>query len=303
MFSAVVPAYNAGRFIHDAVSSILSQDLPASEVIVVNDGSTDNTAEVLASFGDRIKVIEIENSGPSTARNVGVNAAIGEWIAFLDADDRWWPGHLNLLESWINEHPGAGLIHTDEMVIDEEGKELKPMHTKTDRRETFCSILLDPTVTTSATAVRRSCFDGVGMFLPGLKSGQDWDLWLRIARLFPVIHVPQISIYYRRHSGGIGHTRGLAKRDDNLFIVSRAAAEATQLPESLLRRARANCYLESAVRMLVTMDTAQARRDIMSALREYPLLPKAWVLLMVALGGPKAAQAAVAWRRRREGRV
>lgn len=297
MFSAVVPAYNAGRFIHDAVSSILSQDLPASEVIVVNDGSSDNTMEVLATFGDKIKVIDIENSGPSTARNLGINAASCEWIAFLDADDRWRQNHLGEIAKVIRRNQSVTMLYTDANMIDEEGRVMKRYSVTRPGDDPFRTFLVTHSIPTPSVVVKKSALIEIGGFLEGLRSGQDWDVWLRLSRAGVVVHVPQITVEVRKNPAGTILSRGLPIRDDSLFVLSRASALDPDLPESLLCRARAQCYMDSAVRMLVALNTAQARRDIFSALKEYQFLPKAWALLMVALGGPGAARAVVAWRK------
>jgi glycosyltransferase involved in cell wall biosynthesis len=300
MFSVVTPVYNCGRWVAEAVNSALGQERDDFEMIVVDDGSTDETPEILGRCSDRARIIRQENAGVSAARNRGMEEARGEWIAFLDADDRWRPGHLDRLASGIERNPGAGLVYTDVMVIDEQGRSLKPKRSPGPGSDPFRSLILANTITTSAAAVRRECLGKTGSFLPGLECGEDWDLWLRIAHRFPVVHVPEISADYRRRGGGAVHTRGIAMRDDNLLVVSRAAALSEDLPKSLLRKARANCYLESAVRLLVDDDVAGARNEALAALRANPLLPAAWGILAMTLGGRPTARAVLRWRRRRE---
>ena len=300
LFSVVIPAYNRGKWVAEAVDSALSQDRHDFEVIVVDDGSTDNTEETLSVYKEMAVVIRQENAGVSVARNTGIENAQGEWVAFLDADDRWRPGHLGRLAEAIRKNPDAGLIYTDAMVIDDEGRELKEKRQPKMGDDPFIDLLLGNNITTSGAAVKRECFSDIGMFLPDLKSGQDCDVWLRVADKYPVIHLPEISVDYRRQPESTVHTRGMAMRDDCLFIMSRAASLRDDLPATMLKRANANCYYESAVRMLAASDARLARLELVSGLREYPSL-KSLALLALSLGGPKMATFAVSIRRRNEG--
>jgi len=253
-FSVVIPVYNLERYVMEAIQSALSQTRPADEVIVVDDGSTDNSPEVIASFADRIKSIMQENSGVSVTRNKGIEAASGDWICFLDGDDRWKAHHLETVEKAIKDNPDAGMVFSDAIVIGENGKEIKKKLSPDPGPDPFVSLLLRNTITTSACCVKKRIIEKNGGFLKSLKGMEDWDLWLRIAREHEVAHIPQITIDYRKQEMSLVHTRGRGKgmREDNLFVVSRAAALDPKLPMPVLRKARANCYLESAVRLTAT---------------------------------------------------
>ncbi len=103
--SAVIPAYNAAKYVERAIESVLAQTRKADEIIVVDDGSTDNTADVVRQFGDKVKFIRQENAGASVARNTGIEAATSEWISFLDADDEWLPEKLKLQTEHLQRNP------------------------------------------------------------------------------------------------------------------------------------------------------------------------------------------------------
>ena len=103
--SAVIPAYNAGKYVGRAIESVLAQTRKADEIIVVDDGSTDDTAEVVERFGDAVRFIRQENAGASFARNTGIEAATSDWIAFLDADDEWLPNKLKLQTEHLERNP------------------------------------------------------------------------------------------------------------------------------------------------------------------------------------------------------
>ncbi len=302
LFSVVVPAYNCARWVDEAIQSVLDQDRDDFEIIVIDDGSTDDTPKILARLARHARVIRQENAGVAAARNRGIEAARGQWIAFLDADDRFRPGHLDRLARAIATAPGAGLVYADAMVVDEHGRPRKRKHSPALGPDPFVEILLANNVTTSATAVRRACFDEIGRFALDLQGPEDWDLWLRLARRYRLVHVPAISIDYRRQEQGLVHTRGLALRVDNMTVLERARILAPELPAAVMKRARANAYVESAVRLLAGGDATSARAELILALKQRPLFPRALALLGLALAGPGAARAVMAWRRRDEGR-
>ncbi len=303
-FSAVMPVYNCGRYVVEAIESMLAQGRDDLEVIVVDDGSTDDTLKKLFPFKDRVKIMTEDNKGPAAARNRGIEAARGEWIAFQDCDDRWLPGHLDRLERAVLENPGAAMVYSDAMLIDEEGAEIKKKRAPGPGRDFFLTVLMDNTVSTPAVCVRREVLVSAGMFYPPLRSAQDWDMWLRIGYGYKVVHVPEITVQCRRRQESTMHTRGVSTgmRDDNLLVMQRVAKMAPELDPALLRKATARRYLESAERMVVAYDTRGARKELMQAIKRCPASAGAWLMLLPTLGGPMLARALVSFRRWQEKR-
>jgi glycosyltransferase involved in cell wall biosynthesis len=300
LFSVIIPVHNAERWLAEAIDSALAQGRNDVEIIAIDDGSTDGSPAVLERYRGRVRTIRQDNAGPSAARNRGIEAAAGPWIAFLDADDRYRPGHLDRLAAAIAARPDAGLIYTDALIIDEHGQARKRKSSPDPGPEPLLSLLLANTVTTSAAAVRREALARTGLFFTGVTCGEDWDLWLRIARLFPVIHLPAIGIDYRRQDRGLVHTRGLAMRNDNLAVLARALELAPEIPPAVRRRAYANAYYESGMRLLAAGEAAAARREFIAALGHTPAAPRLWALAALTLAGRRAAETAVAWSRARE---
>ena len=298
-FSVVIPAFNSARWIDEALASVSGQGRSDVEVIVVDDGSADDTAALVERHAG-VRLIRQENQGPATARNRGLAAARGEWIAFLDADDRWRPGHLDRLTEAIRLYPGAGLIYTDAMVISPDGRELKPKDSPPLGPDPFRSLLLRNTVTTSCAAAPREALERAGGFSPSFHGPEDWDLWLRLARRYPVVRVPLITADSRRQEAGLVHTAGGRLLEQNLVIITRAASLEPRLSDRDLRRARANCLIESAVRRLSAGDARGARGELMAALRQRPCAGKVWALAVVSLGGAPAARALKKYWRRGE---
>ncbi|MGE0084820.1 MAG: glycosyltransferase [Desulfococcaceae bacterium] len=184
--SVIIPAYNRSLMLREAVDSVLNQDYPDFEIIVVDDGSADDTPEMLASYGDKITVIRQPNRGVSAARNRGIAAAKGELIAFLDSDDLWLPGKLTKQAEFFHAHPEALICQTEEIWI-RRGKRVNPKN----RHKKLSGLIFEPSlhlclVSPSAVMMRGSLFEKVGLFDENLPACEDYDLWLRISRQYPV---------------------------------------------------------------------------------------------------------------------
>ncbi|HVG00385.1 MAG TPA: glycosyltransferase family 2 protein [Chloroflexia bacterium] len=204
--SAVITTFNYARFIPAAIESVMSQTLPPDEIIVVDDGSTDDTAEVVARYAGRgVRYVYKENGGGSSARNAGIAAGKCELVAFLDADDRWLPHKLERQVAQMVKYPQVGLVSGGEWQVDARGE-----HPYLVARETleaawaFKKMLVENfTGNTSLALVRRSVFEKVGTFDEKVPLGHDWDMWLRIAKDYPISVIGEPLIYYTRHSGSL----------------------------------------------------------------------------------------------------
>lgn len=182
--SVVVPAYNVAWCIRRAIDSVLAQDFGPCELIVVNDGSTDETAQVLAAYGEALHPIHQSNRGMSAARNVGIKSARGMYIAFLDADDWWLPGKISRQVELMQSRPEIGFCSTAARVEDGEGQLLnlwRCTHGSTQILETLFAQNAAIAGGCSAVMARRSLFDRVGLFDETLGGFEDPDLWMRLA--------------------------------------------------------------------------------------------------------------------------
>ncbi|HTP45375.1 MAG TPA: glycosyltransferase family A protein [Casimicrobiaceae bacterium] len=182
--SVVIPAYNVAWCIRRAVDSVLGQDFRRCELIVVNDGSTDRTAEVLAAYGEKLRAIDQPNRGMSAARNAGIRSAGGMYIAFLDADDWWLPGKISRQVELMESRPEVGFCSTAARVEDGDGRLLNQWgcaQSNTNMLETLFARNAAIAGGCSAVMVRRGLFDRVGMFDETLGGFEDPDLWMRLA--------------------------------------------------------------------------------------------------------------------------
>lgn len=197
LVSAIIPTYNYGRFVCEAVESALAQSYPAMEVIVVDDGSTDDTRQRLAAYGSRIRYIWQSNSGLSAARNTGIREARGDWVAFLDADDIWH--HDKTARQLAAAHTLGQPALIGSRGVDALPDEL-PVEPSV-RSLGVSDFLLSLPVGPSGTIVRREAFESAGLFDESLRSVEDRDMWLRLAARFPAVEVDCPCWWYRTHAG------------------------------------------------------------------------------------------------------
>jgi len=195
--SVVLPTYNRGWALKQAVDSVLGQDYVNIELIVVDDGSTDDTPQLLSAFGDRLRIIWQANQGVSAARNAGIRAATGELIALLDSDDTWLPGKVTAQVEFFRANPAALICQTEEIWI-RNGMRVNPG--KRHRKEAgmiFERSLALCLVSPSAVMMRKSLLDEVGLFDESLPACEDYDLWLRIGWKHPIHLIDQPLIVKR----------------------------------------------------------------------------------------------------------
>lgn len=206
--SVIIPTYNRAPFITQALESVFAQTFKDFEIIVVDDGSTDNTQEVLKKFDGRIISILQENQGISPTRNRGIKLALGQYIAFLDSDDFWTPEKLEDQVKVLYANPKVGIVYSRMPIINAQGVKIgmKPSGVSGRNFRELLEVWGD--LPTSTVMVRRECFDKAGFFDPELQTGEDIELWIRIARHYDLHEIEnKIHAYYRRHEEQITKSR------------------------------------------------------------------------------------------------
>jgi len=194
LVSVVIPTFNRARMLKEAMDSVFAQDFKNFELIVVDDGSDDDTESVLEKYKGRLTTLRQKNSGVSAARNRGIAQASGRLIAFLDSDDMWLPGKLSAQAAFFESRPEALICQTDEIWI-RNGKRVNPKNRhRKESGDIFRRSLELCLVSPSAVMMDRSLFDDFGNFDETLPACEDYDLWLRISRRHPVglIHEPLV---------------------------------------------------------------------------------------------------------------
>lgn len=212
--SIIMPVYNGAKYLASAIESALAQSWPTLQLILVNDGATDNSDEIIRRYLSDPRItylVNPANAGVATSRNVALQHATGDYIAFHDQDDLWLPGKLELQMAVMLQHPEIGLLHTRYARIDSAG-ELFPEY-RALGQDAFCNpaaytrvndvfeeIFISNDIQPLTSIIPKKVFDEVGWFNPDLPGVDDYELWLRIARRYPVGHVQTITGFWRQHA-------------------------------------------------------------------------------------------------------
>jgi glycosyltransferase involved in cell wall biosynthesis len=278
--SVIIPTHSRAVYLKAAITSVLNQTFRDFELLVVDDASTDNTAEVVARFDDaRIKLIRHETrKGGSGARNTGIVNSKCDYIGFLDDDDEWTPEKLNLQISLLDQAPKkVGAVYTGYAWIDRQSGQLLGKRIPSSRGNLVNELLRGNCVgTTSTVLVRRACFHAVGVFDEDLPSFQDYDMWLRIAREFCFDCIDQPLVRYYRHENRIS---------TNLNALQ-TGMDGMVRKYPLLGRKLAYLYLSLGVSYCEAGDVKNGRQTFLKAIRLYPFEPRHYFNLFLSIFGP-----------------
>lgn len=211
LVSIVTPVYNAGKFLAETVESVLAQTHENFEHLLVDDSSRDSSAQLmreLARRDERIRLLFLEeNGGPARARNRGIEASSGEFVAFLDADDLWAPQKLARQVTAFDGRPELGIVGTNGRIIDEQGRRLTQCFAADKIRRGKVSLpeflLKGVPLATSSVVVRRECLEHCGLFDEVYRVCEDYELWMRILQFYEVDILDEELLYYRRHGNNI----------------------------------------------------------------------------------------------------
>jgi len=223
--SAIITAYNSEAFIAEAISSVLKQSRPVDEIVVVDDGSTDGTAAVVARFSDKgVRYVYQDNQGPSVARNRGIRETSGNLLAFLDADDTWLENKNQIQVDYLSSHPQVVMVSglRWEWYVREDVRGVSgriPKNSAFLRQEI---VIYNMVGNPSMVTMRREAIEHVGLFDPTIRWGQDWEMWIRIVSRFEVTILPEPVIVYRIHTKNHSYTKRREVMNSYLNISQRA---------------------------------------------------------------------------------
>lgn len=320
--SVIVPAYNCEPYVAAAVESVLGQGHDGLELIVVNDGSTDGTMRVLEPYRGQLRVLEQQNAGAAAARNAGLQAAQGEFIAFLDADDWWYPSRLPAQLAAFRQHPTAGLVFTDFRVVDVDGVPYMQNGIREwysvlrdaaatpwakvfsaaapvpvlDTHGTLASataysgrvarlLFLGNFINTSSVLVRREALLRAGLFDTSLGTEEDYDYWLRIAYDWEMAYVDAPLVARRRRPGQLTSTDQLERVVRNVLrVIERAATQLDGIVTPTDVRLRlGHMHRNLAVICLRSGRNDEARSHLRLSLDKQPGALLSYMLLLLAL--------------------
>jgi glycosyltransferase involved in cell wall biosynthesis len=301
--TVIIPTHNDGAFIEGALESVLNQTFRDVEIIVVNDGSTDDTEQRLAKFRDRIIYHSQDCRGPSVSRNWAIRVAQSPLIAFLDADDLWLPSKLERQVRFALDNPQFGIITTDVEWFNEGGVINPSLKSRYPISNGFVlkELLFDNWITTSAAMVRRECFASAGWFdeEPGV-FGEDWMMWVRIAARYPVQFLDEVLTRRRVRSASFERRNAEAQFQNlfrNLEKLRSTVPELASRPD-LFREAAYRICVGRGMYDLQELNTSAARKKIRRALRYFPLRPHSWILFGATLLPARLLRAIKSARRR-----
>jgi len=208
VISVIIPNYNNGHYLNAAIQSVLDQEYCDFEIIVVDDGSTDNSQEVVASFGHQVRYIWQENQGLGGARNTGIRASRGEFIALLDADDQWAPGFLEMMVSLTAQYPEAAVYYCCAQGMDVDGRELPQRFGSPPRSPEvmYQTLLRANFLIPSTVLLRKAIVLEAGLFeqeIQSIHGCEDWDLWLRLLPEHRFIGTSACLVRYRLHGSSL----------------------------------------------------------------------------------------------------
>jgi glycosyltransferase involved in cell wall biosynthesis len=283
LISVIIPSYNSARFVPQAVQSVLEQTYSPVEVIVVDDGSTDDTRERLDLRNGRIRYIYQSNGGLSKARNRGINEAHGDLIAFLDADDQWLPEKLQKQWQCLRVHPDAGLVHTDIYRLYEPGGARVHKYCDRERFSSYCytEFFWGNAVVPSTVLVTRRCLEEVGRFDEDIHgaSTQDMDLWIRVARHFPLSYVDEPLVLYREHLTNASRNRRMMLEDEYYVLIKALRMDPSlrqEIGRHRIRRRMSELTFGAGYANVDAGDLRRARCYFRIALRYAPQRLKTW---------------------------
>lgn len=291
--SVVIPTYNRAAFIREALESVLAQTYQDFEILVIDDGSTDNTAEIVQSIGDaRIRYVTQDHRGVPAAIDMGWRAAQGEYIARLDSDDRWLPEFLHEVVSRMDADPSVGAVYARAHAMNSSGQMLTQLIGTQERfpGHTLKSVIYGDFVTAMAVLIRRSAIAAAGGYDVSLITNEDWDMWIKIAyQNYKIGYVPRVLAHYRFHEQNL--TRATSDRMnaimrdrvrvlDNFFALPNIPAEVLEIKNIAYR----NVYLDWMVRLLERRNYSNAWQKFQRAFALSPsrlqVIPRAAALTL-----------------------
>ena len=305
-FSVIIPLYNKEREIGDTLRSVLAQTLPADEIVVVNDGSTDRSAAIvreIAATAPTVRLIQQPNAGECAARNRAMREASGDYFALVDADDCWRPRFLEEIAALIAEFPGCGLYCTAFDILSHEGE--FPADTPAERgivadffRDSAHRYIAIP----SASCLPRRVIDDVGGFPEGMKMGGDLYMWIKIARRWRVCFSPERLCRYSRvasnRSSAIYTPEQTPYSFEELYDPAAPVAEREFLARAALGKAlilSAKGGTEDAARAIRTFEFTQVYRRTLRKVQLLNRLPVSWRMPLLN------AYNRIAWRVAKKG--
>lgn len=289
--SVIVPVYNGMAYLPETITNLLQQTYTDFEVVIVNDGSTDNIVEWMSQIEDsRVRLISQVNQGLAKTRNTGIKESEGEYLAFLDADDLWDTTKLAKQAAVLDNQPEVGLVYSWVTYIDSQGQSSGRTVCPKSQGDVWQEIVTRNLIECgSVPMVRRSCLESVGVFdeeLSKLNVGEDWDMWIRIAARYSFQVIPEALVYYRQLPGSASKNYELVAKSFRA-VIEKAFADAPLELLPIRNKSYGNSYLTLGWKAIQSQDKDYKRGSYCrsQAFRHYPqiCLSKEYLRLSIAI--------------------
>ena len=304
LVSVIIPTYNCEAYINETIDSILNQTYDNIELIIVDDGSTDKTCQIVESYGDSIRLIRQKNARVCAARNRGINEAKGEYICLIDHDDFWYPNKIERQVDVFRDYPESGIVFTSFINWHANDQNVFP-HPDTLNHDLYDGkidaefsgwiyhkLLTDCWILTSTAMIRKEVFDKCGRFDTELPYSEDWDLWLRVSRNYPITKLNIASTLYRQHNSQ--GNRIVRDIDYRTRLLTKAVKEwgmcsndGRCLSARDFNKQLSLCHAEFAFGHLIEGSKVIAIKSLLKAWWADPMKPKCLMHLVAALCGWK----------------
>ena len=303
LVSVILPVYNSSQFVAQALDSVLAQSFVNLEVIVIDDGSNDATLGALKPYLDSINLVKRRHKGPASARNAGICQAKGEFIAFLDSDDIWFPEKLRGQISYLTRHPEIGIVFCDVKPFGRSchsqcGGEIDPW---THIGAPIEDLLSSRPIALSSVVVRRSCLDTVGLFDESLMGAEDYNLFIRLSRYYQFGYIEQVMVLKRNHENNLSDDL-VRMRGDEIANLHKIAALFPHERLSL-RPLSGQIHFRFGKYHFDKKEFGNARRCFFAALAADPVSLSSWVRLAAACLPKVCLEYLLANKRKARGRL
>jgi glycosyltransferase involved in cell wall biosynthesis len=273
MVSFVIPNFNHACYLGQAVESALAQTYPNVEVIVVDDGSTDDSRVVAEAFGDRIRYIYQQNAGLSAARNTGIRAAQGEYIALLDADDLVEPAYAERLLAALAQAPQAAGAYCGFRFVDQDNRPLNRVEQRITAPEELYGALLNGNYwVPESLLARRCCYQAIGEFDTALRACEDWDVWLRFSGHYALVGIDDVLVRYRVVTGSMSSDPRRMLGNRLAVLAKHAGSQPPYGGDSPAHQAYAFAYFRTAMEYYQAGNPVEGYKLLLAAARIFPAM-------------------------------
>jgi glycosyltransferase involved in cell wall biosynthesis len=273
LVSVIIATYNRARWLPGTIESVLAQTFRDFELIVVDDGSTDNTTAVLQPFDGRLRYTHQVNAERGAARNTGMRIASGEFVAFLDSDDLWTPTKLEAEVASLRADPSLGLVYSDALLIDELGTVTGSLPRYRFRGDVLADVVRQNFVPLSAHLLRRDAFERAGGFSEDrtMSGSEDWEAWTRLAAICPFSFTGNVGLHYRVHAqGSVASPKAIERSMHRAIDVMFGNSEVASRVGRLRPETEAYAALVAASLYHAAGDSSAARESVRRAVRTNP---------------------------------